>query len=217
MLALPVYLATVRSKWDKIALGLGLGLSLAFCVHLLVIGNALFPKLKSAVMLGRDDSTADSFNGRLGVWEECLYYIDQRPIFGYGYDGFWTQRHITEISETQKWGVAEAHSAYLECLLDLGLVGLAAFVFALVGGIRRSFLFHRASQDAAFAFFGALLTFCVADGFLESAVLLSPLLTFLTMAVLIELEFRRQEFGVRRYLSYVPSRYYRSVVHLQQG
>ena len=87
--------------------------------------------------------------------------------------------------------MAEAHSSYIECLLSLGLVGLAAYIFALIVGIKRSFSYLKKSHNVAFAFSGAFLIFCATDGLAESAVLLSPTLSFLTMAVLIELGFRR--------------------------
>jgi exopolysaccharide production protein ExoQ len=192
LLALAVYLAAVSSRWSKTVLGLGLGI--IFCFLLMVFGSAWLPGLKGAAMLGRDDSSVDSLNGRTGIWDEVHHYIHERPILGYGYGGFWSERHITEITQilaTQTFGVGEAHSAYLECLLDLGFVGLAAYVFALLGGIARSFALYRASQAPAYAFSGAFLIFCVANGLLESAILLSIILTFLIILVLIELGFRR--------------------------
>lgn len=188
LLAVAAYLAAVSSRRAKTALGLGLGI--ASCALLLVLGNALLPGFKNAVMLGRDDSTVDSFNGRSEVWEEVGYYIHRRPTFGYGWGGFWTEAHITEISATQKWGVGEAHSAYLDCALSLGLVGLVAYVFALLVGVGRSFVLHRASQNSTFAFAGAFLIFCLADGLLESAPVGSASLIFLVAAVLIHLGFR---------------------------
>ena len=51
-------------------------------------------------------------------------YVEQRPILGYGYGGFWTPSHISEISEGEKWGIPNSHSAYLDNLLMLGVVGL---------------------------------------------------------------------------------------------
>ncbi len=215
IVALAVYLGAVCSRPTKIAIACALGVAL--CVLLLVLGKALVPDLKSAAMLGRDDLAIESFNGRTGIWGDVGPYIHLRPIIGYGYGGFWTPAHISVISEEEGWGVPEGHSAYLECLLNLGLVGLAAYVLALLGGIARSFALHRASQAHTFAFTGAFLTFCLAHGLLESAVLLSMQLSFLAMAVLIELGFRSQELGVRRYPSYVPSRYYGRGLHLQQA
>jgi O-antigen ligase len=196
LLALAAYAATVSSRRAKTVLGLGLGI--AFLGLLMVDGNLLLPQLKSAAMLGRDESTLDSFSGRTGIWREVGDYIRQRPALGYGYGGFWTERHIKRTSSTLRWGAAEAHSAYLECLLDLGLVGLAAYVFALLGGIARSFALYRASQTHAFAFCGAFLVFCVVNGLLESATVLSIILIFLIIAVLVHLGFRRPAIEYRR-------------------
>jgi len=189
ILALVIYEAAVWGKRKKLLVALGLGA--ASCVLTLVIADTWVTDIKAAANLGRNDSSDDSFNGRTGVWDQCLSYAGHRPILGYGYDGFWTQAHIARVSDAQGWGVAEAHSSYIECLLSLGLVGLAAYIFALIVGIKRSFSYLKKSHNVAFAFSGAFLIFCATDGLAESAVLLSPTLSFLTMAVLIELGFRR--------------------------
>jgi O-antigen ligase len=196
MLALATYAAAVWRKPNKLFVALGLGA--ACCVLTLVIIDTPVTDVKAAAMLGRNDTSVDSLNGRTEVWDQCLYFVGRHPLLGYGYEGFWTEAHIVEISDTQGWGVAEAHSAYIECLLSLGLVGFAAYILALALGITRSFTYLRQSQNAAFAFSGAFLTFCAADGLLESAVLLSLPLSFLTMATLIELGFHRQNLVIRR-------------------
>lgn len=189
MLALVVYGAAMWSKRHALLFVLWVGV--ASCILTLVMSDTSITTFKTAANLGRDDPGDDSFNGRTGVWDQCLSYAGRHLVLGYGYDGFWTQAHIAHISDVQGWGVAEAHSSYLECLLSLGLVGLAAYTFALIVGIQRCFTYLRRSHNAAFAFSGAFLIFCASDGLLESAVMLSPLLSFLTIAVLIELGFRR--------------------------
>ena len=125
VLALAVYLVAQRSRRDTLVLGLGLGIAL--CLFLPVIWNVPYSSLREAALLNREDTSIESLNGRAGVWEACAPYVAGRLVTGYGFGGFWTQDRITEISARQKWGVDEGHSAYLECLLDLGLVGLAAF------------------------------------------------------------------------------------------
>ena len=35
---------------------------------------------------------------RVPLWTELLGYARQRPILGYGYDSFWTARHIEDLS-----------------------------------------------------------------------------------------------------------------------
>jgi exopolysaccharide production protein ExoQ len=188
LLALVIYLAEECSGKSKIAIAYGL--TTAFCVFLMVLGNAILPTLRSAVMLGKDGTDVTSFHGRSGIWEDVGPYIDRRPILGYGYGGFWTPAHISEISEEEKWGVPNSHSAYLDYLLELGAVGLVLYVLLLFGGIRRAFRFHKLSRNPAYAFCGALLMFCVVDGLLESAVASPSFLMFLCLVTLASLAFK---------------------------
>ena len=183
LVALAVYLGTVCSKATKTAMAYAF--IVVFCVLLLILGNTVLSGLKSAVMLGRDDSSAEGFNGRSGIWEGVTYYVYQRPILGYGYGGFWTPTHISVISDEEKWGVPNGHSAYLDYLLTLGVVGLVGYALLVVGGIARAFRFWKLSRDPAFAFCGAILVFCALDGFLESAVIDPPsFLLFINWIVL---------------------------------
>lgn len=197
ILGLAVYFGLVCSKRTKIVIvfaALAIGIALWF--PFVLVGGAVLPGVESAAMLGRGTSKVDSFNGRSLVWENIGPYVDERPILGYGYGGFWNVRHVTEVTDatetlgTDRFGVAESHDAYLDCLLDLGFVGLTVFILMLVGGIARSFSLYRTSQAPAFGFTAAFLVFCVANGFLESAIMGSIFLTFLMMAVLINLGFR---------------------------
>jgi O-antigen ligase len=199
LLALAVYLGVVCSRRAKIVMAYAL--SIVFCVLLLGFGNAFLPNLKSAVMLGRDDSRVDSFNGRTGIWDEIGPFVQRRPILGYGYGGFWTPSRISDISEEEKWGIPNSHSAYLDDLLALGAVGLIVYVIVLLAGIRRSFRFHKLSRNSAFAFCGMILVFCAMDGFLESAAANPSLPMFLILAVLF-------------YLAILDDSHYRRFSHL---
>jgi O-antigen ligase len=182
LLTLAVYLGVVCSVRTKIVLAYTL--AIVFCALGLVLGNAFLPDIKSAVMLGRDDASDSTLNGRAAVWEEIGHYVQKRPVLGYGYGGFWTPAHIAEISEEEQWGIPNSHSAYLDYLLTLGVVGLVAYVFILFAGIKRAFQFHRISRNPAFAFCGALLLFCALDGVLESGAGEASLLLFVSAIVL---------------------------------
>jgi exopolysaccharide production protein ExoQ len=185
VLAIAVYFAASWSRSAKIAKAYVL--SILFCLFLLVLVNASLPGLKSAVMLGRDGSADDSLDGRTGIWGDVGYYIDRRPILGYGYGGFWTPAHISEVSGEEKWAVPDSHSAYLDYFLNLGAVGLFAYLLLLSAGIRRAFRFHSLSHNSAFAFFGAFLVFCALNGLLESGVANPSLPMFLSTVVLAQL------------------------------
>jgi len=188
VLALGVYFTASWSKRAKVALVYALGVF--FCLFLLVLVNASLSGLKGAGVLGRDDASVDSFNGRTAIWEDVGHYVTRRPILGYGYGGFWTPRHMAEITGSEQWGIPNSHSAYLDYLLTLGAVGLVMYTFLLVAGIGRAFRFKRLFHDSTFAFCGALLVFCAVDGFLESAAIEPSLLMFLTCVVLASLAFR---------------------------
>jgi exopolysaccharide production protein ExoQ len=187
LFALVAYLSGVCSRKAKIAMAYALGFGL--CLLLTVLGEAALPTLKSAVLLGRDDSTIDSFNGRTGIWEEIGPYVDRRPILGYGYEGFWTPARISEISDEETWGLLDSHSAYLDYLLTLGAVGVVFYVLLLCVGIFRAFRLHQRSHNPAVAFCGAILVFCALDGLLESSVVHPTPLLFLGMVVLARLAF----------------------------
>ena len=187
--AVAVYLWVVCSKRAKFAMAYGL--LIVLCVLLLGLGNAFLPDLKSAVMLGRADMTDGSFNGRTGIWEEIGSFAQRRPILGYGYGGFWTPSHIKEISEEQKWGIPNSHSAYFDYLLALGAIGLLSYIYLLLAGIRRAFRFQKLFRSSAYAFCGVLLVFFTTDGLLESTPIEPSLLMFLSMAVLVQLAFAR--------------------------
>jgi exopolysaccharide production protein ExoQ len=187
LFAYGVYWGAVYSNRAKIVMACVVSITL--CLLFLFLGDAFSPRLGGAVMLGRDDATPNSFNGRVGVWKDVGYYIDRHPVLGYGYAGFWTPAHISEISREEKWGIPDSHSAYLDYLLTLGVPGLVVYVLLLSIGIRRAFRLHELSQNSALAFFGALLLFCALDGLLESAVFDPTLLMFLGMVALAQLAF----------------------------
>jgi O-antigen ligase len=97
-----------------------------------VVGNA-----QQALLLGRNAQTADvgTLTGRTDLWKALLLYVARRPWLGYGFDAFWTADHVEAVTVDQGWLVSHAHSSYIETLLNLGAVGLGAFVLSIVAGI----------------------------------------------------------------------------------
>lgn len=189
MISLALYLTVTYPRKAKITLGLGLATS--FCVFLLLTPDTPLSALQKVAYLGREGISSQSFNGRNGIWEECRYYVGQHPLLGYGYGAFWTPDHITEVSDAVGWGVSEGHSAYLDCVLNLGFVGLVTYLLVLLLGICRAFALFRLAPNPVFAFSGSLLVFCVLDGVLESIILYATFLMFLSMVTAIRLTFPR--------------------------
>lgn len=70
--------------------------------------------------VGRDKT----LTGRTEIWAELLPVAMLHPFEGYG--GFWTQ------ATRDKHGLSEAHSGYLDIILDYGFVGLMFFSMFLL-------------------------------------------------------------------------------------
>jgi O-antigen ligase len=89
-------------------------------------------------MLGKDPT----LTGRTDFWPEVIANIYERPLFGWGYFGFWTPANPPALSIAQAvafkhntWYIAvisNAHNALLEALLEIGVVGTTFFVVLIV-------------------------------------------------------------------------------------
>lgn len=86
--------------------------------------------------LGRDGT----FTGRTDIWGELVPYVQERPLLGCGFGGFWTpEMRVKHI-------ISQAHNGYLEVLMEIGIVGLllmATFILSCGGkavrALRRDF------------------------------------------------------------------------------
>jgi len=132
-------------------------------------GDGIQSFAREGVELGRDETDLSTFQGRTEVWEACLEYARERPLLGYGFGAFWTPDHLQAISSSLGWGVPDAHSTYVEHLLNLGSVGAAVYVLMMVLAARAAFLRGRASGDAGSRFVLSLILFLLPYGVLESA------------------------------------------------
>jgi O-antigen ligase len=118
--------------------------------------------------LGRGSGDTMTLNGRIWLWIECRGYIGDRPLLGYGFNGFWSPERMSLISQRQGWVLGDAHSVYLDVALSLGLIGLIGFVIVLITGLIRARWAFRQSQDVAYAFLYSYLVFFIFHGLLES-------------------------------------------------
>jgi O-Antigen ligase len=90
--------------------------------------------------LPRDDGEAPWVVGRLDLWGAAVRMIEARPWLGVGLDNF---RHLygAELGLDSWDERVQANNVYLELLADLGVIGLAAFVWlvapVLVNAFRR--------------------------------------------------------------------------------
>lgn len=79
---------------------------------------------------------ADDLTGRLEIWHIVGTYVAQRPLFGWGFVGWWVPWSPPFQNLIVRAGVTylQAHNAFFDVELQLGVVGLAAFAL-LVGSV----------------------------------------------------------------------------------
>jgi exopolysaccharide production protein ExoQ len=145
---------------------------------LLISDNHAEAILAKVFLLGREDQ-AESFSGRTTIWPVVQQYIDKRFWLGYGFESFWTPPIIEDVTAECEWPVREAHSAYREMLLSLGLIGLLLYVGVVVVGMIAALLEFRASRDACALFVFGMILNGLFNGMFESGMSLVSLPTFM--------------------------------------
>jgi O-antigen ligase len=130
-------------------------------------GGGIDLGLSDYLLLGRTEDVS-SLSGRVPLWTELLGYVQQRPILGYGYDSFWTARHIEDVSAVSDWTVHVAHSFCLDIVLSIGLVGLMLALLCAALGVYRLASRYRATGESGFGFLFGMLVLGAVGGLMES-------------------------------------------------
>ena len=108
-------------------------------VGVLFIIHAIFYGI---IFLGRkyNDIFLSIFNrdltltGRTDIWEVIVELIKIKPIIGYGYGGIWYEGSIIKnyIWNRTFIGMEGAHNGFLEWALQIGILGLIAFIIMIL-------------------------------------------------------------------------------------
>ena len=78
--------------------------------------------------------------GRTELWSGVVDAIQQKPLLGYGFSGFWrgATAGSDAIAGQLQWAPMYSHNGYLEISLSLGLVGLSLAILLLAVGFKRA-------------------------------------------------------------------------------
>lgn len=93
-----------------------------------------------------------TFTGRTQIWSAALWAIGKRLTMGYGREGVWFRTGIPptyEIDQRIGFVAGHAHNAYLELLLEVGLVGLVLYVGLLRSAFRAAWRRMTVTPDIA--------------------------------------------------------------------
>lgn len=122
-----------------------LGIMAAFVAVLILAVVSIFPDWLME-MMGKDPT----LTGRTEIWGFVISDIYQKPLLGWGYNGFWFIENpaALEIDGAVHWVVPESHNGLLEILLNVGAVGAVFFLLLLARNITLGLRCLRAPNTA---------------------------------------------------------------------
>ena len=108
--------ATISQRKDGVILGSAF---IAFSAIVAVVSIEIVLEI-----LGRDIS----LSGRTDIWQGVLEMVKEKPALGYGFFAAWRSDQVAHVLERVWIWTPSAHNSYLQCLVDLGIVGLVLFL-----------------------------------------------------------------------------------------
>jgi len=165
-----VWLALGLLRWRKLLVA-GPVFAAIVLVAMPGVKDRLLSGFDENPMGGRDWNTITA--GRTGeLWPPVIKQIRKSPVLGHGRLGIWRTEAYREISERLESPVVPStpHNAYLEILLDGGLVGLGVVLTVFVGSaVLGGRLVRALPHDPLFTALGAMV-FVHVIGCMASAV-----------------------------------------------
>ncbi|MBF2014113.1 MAG: O-antigen ligase family protein [Rivularia sp. T60_A2020_040] len=120
---LPLFKLSTNNNYKLQIIAISFVLILLVSGLILIVGNA-----ETLVGTSGKDLT---LSGRTDLWEPVLKQILKRPLFGYGYAGFWTSPFASNTRLTYEWA-SNSHNGFLEILLDVGIGGFLIFIIGFI-------------------------------------------------------------------------------------
>lgn len=80
-------------------------------------------------VLGKDAT----LTGRTETWSMAWDNVLDRPLLGYGYRVFWTDKSPARLAAVESWRdkISHSHNTYLDLALDLGFFGVVGFFIVI--------------------------------------------------------------------------------------
>ena len=151
---------------------------------LLFFGQTFVDGVIGVAHLGREDPLA-TITGRLELQKLSVAFASERPILGFGYGAFWSPDRIYEASSFLGGRISGSTSAYLELILNTGLVGMGVFVLILAVGFNRCRALYGLTARTGYAFMAMLLLYSTLTGLAYSGPVQPTFLAFLTWLALV--------------------------------
>jgi exopolysaccharide production protein ExoQ len=159
-------------RWLRVSPLVAILFGLCVTVAVYLITSRLFGFDMSDILLVLfGDAT---FTGRTQIWAFVLDYIKQRPILGYGYQGFWGIPDSPKFRAELPFiaSMAHGHNGFLDTILTEGVVGFALYLIIVGKVIRRCGMIAGRSASLAWFYLSILVMLCCSN-LMESELLVS--------------------------------------------
>jgi O-antigen ligase len=186
-----VLIVIVRNHRDwlpRVLVAIACAVGLAGLVGLAITSSSVRPSILNSIRADRDDGDVTELTGRTDVWRTCLGFAAERPLLGFGFDGFWSEKRIEMISEELHWSINQGHSAYLDLLLGLGIPGAGLYILLLLGCFFTCVVRFLRGEDC-YGAWAALLLFIGVHSATESISVLPTLSNFAFNLIVLHLAF----------------------------
>jgi O-antigen ligase len=108
---------------------------------------------------GGEHDYASITSDRILIWPSVIDAIEERPFVGYGRKGYHisgASREIRELYGEKGAGFPHPHNAYLEILIDNGIIGAMPVLLFFFSVLRRSAALFRNKTDPLYAAVGGI-------------------------------------------------------------
>jgi O-antigen ligase len=131
LMAIPLFVALQPNRFSPAVRVAMVGLAGVIGIALLVATYTY-----GLALMGRDDT----FSGRARLWELAINSGMKNLVLGAGYRSFWNDVGAADVfSQTATLGssIGNGHNGYLDTWLEIGIVGLGAFLFVFFTAVQR--------------------------------------------------------------------------------
>jgi len=133
-----------------------------------------------AALIGR----TPNLTGRMEIWPLVISAVQERPILGYGYAGFWTES-VSAVVERAIGRVIYSHNGYLDTILTTGALGLSLVAIFLGTGLKRAFDWSVHAESRTKFWPVTLLSFFFFYNFAECTIFMQHMLWALCVAAIV--------------------------------
>ncbi|BBH21843.1 ligase [Paenibacillus baekrokdamisoli] len=115
---------------------------------LLIAGGAISLLFSNADLLLSLMDRDVTLTGRTDLWAAVWEMIKQRPLLGYGYNGFWLglDGESAYVWLVTKWDPPHSHNGLLDVWLDLGVVGVILVLLHMIRGFKLGVTYIRQTR-----------------------------------------------------------------------